>query len=225
MNVSLLDNGIWHALNSYHQHLVIKGKSAARYQADVFFGAAMPENKPEEFNELRDLVEVGESIGVVGSIPSNIDGWEVIFSGPTPQMICEELKPKGRIDAISLTVDDVPEMLELVTLAQPGPFLHRTIEMGEYIGFRQDSQLVAMAGERVHLPGFCEISAVCTHPEYRGRGYGSALTTMAAKRIIKRKEIPILHLSPTNEVAMKLYKKLGFGLWQENLLTMLKRID
>lgn len=76
MNLSLLDNGIWHAINSYHQHLAIKGKSAGYYKQDVFFGAAMPANKPEEFSELRDLVSIDETIGVVGSIPKNIDGWE-----------------------------------------------------------------------------------------------------------------------------------------------------
>lgn len=225
MNKSLLDNVIWHALTSYHQHLAIKGKKALRYQPDVFLGAAMQENKPEEFSELRNLVSINETIAMVGTIPPQIDGWEVTFSEPILQMICEELKPKGRINAISLTVDDIPEMLELVSLTQPGPFLTRTIEMGEYIGLRQDSQLVAMAGERVHLPGFCEISAVCTHPEYRGSGYGSALTTMIAERILARKETPFLHVIPPNEGAIKLYKKLGFRLWQEYLLTMLKRID
>jgi predicted GNAT family acetyltransferase len=185
----------------------------------------MPGNKPEEFNELRDIVSIYETIAVVGPIPQKVDGWEVITSGPLPQMMCEELKPKGRVDAVLLTADDVPEILELVSLAQPGPFLSRTIEMGRYIGIRQDGQLVAMAGERVHLPGYCEISAVCTHPEYRGRGYGSALTTMVTEEIIARKEIPILHLAPSNEVAMKLYKKLGFRVRKESLLTLLKRIN
>lgn len=140
-------------------------------------------------------------------------------------MICEELKPRGRTDAISLTVDDVPEILELVSLTRPGPFLTRTIEMGEYIGLRQDGQLAAMAGERLYLPGFCEVSAVCTHPDYRGSGYGGALTTMVTERILARKETPFLHVFPHNEGARKLYEKLGFRLWQEYRLTRLKRID
>lgn len=114
-------------------------------------------------------------------------------------------------------------MLNLIAIAQPGPFLPRTIEMGQYWGLRQDGQLVAMAGERLHLTGFCEISAACTHPDYRGRGYGSRLTTKVAETIIARGEIPFLHVAPTNEVARKIYEKLGFRLRKEIQLNLVKR--
>lgn len=224
MNFSLLDNAAWHALNSYHQHLAIQGQRAARYQSDLFFVAAMAENTEREFNELKTLVALDEMIVVAGTIPTKLVGWEVMLSGATQQMVCEELKSQARINAITLTATDVPEMLELVRLTQPGPFLRRTIEMGHYIGLREEGKLVAMAGERLHLPGFCEISAVCTHPDYRGRGYGSALTTLVATRIVERQEIPFLHLLQTNEVAMKLYQKLGFRFRKEMKLTTLKRI-
>ena len=127
-----------------------------------------------------------------------------------------------KTNAVPLTPADVPEMLDLVALAQPGPFLPRTIEMGTYIGIRQNDQLVAMAGERLHVPGFCEISAVCTHPDYRGRGYAGALTTMVAENILNRKEIPFLHFEPTNEAAKRLYLKLAFRLRHQHLLTLLK---
>ncbi len=225
MNKSLLDNVIWNALTTNHQHLAIKGEKVVRYQPDVFMGVGLQGNEPGEFGELRDLVSIDETIAVIGAIPQKIDGWEVTHSEPVLQMICEELKPIGGIDTISLTVDDVPEMLDLVSLTHPGPFLSRTIEMGEYIGLRQDNQLAAMAGERMHLPGFCEISAVCTRPEYRGRGYGGALTTMIAERILARKETPFLHVFPPNKAARELYKRLGFRLRKECQLTMLKRID
>jgi len=75
----------------------------------------------------------------------------------------EELKP-----------DDVPEMLALAELTEPGPFRQRTIEFGGYMGIRDAGRLVAMAGQRLSLTGFTEVSAVCTHPEYRGRGYANA---------------------------------------------------
>ena len=224
MSLSLLDNPAWHALNSHHQHLAIKRKSASRYQPGIFPAAGMPENKPTEFGELRSLVDVDEIIGVAGVIPKIMEGWEVTFSGPFSQMICDELKYKPQIDTVSLTVKDVPEILDLVELTQPGLFYPRTIETGQYIGIRKNSQLVAMAGERFHLPGFCEISTVCTHPEYRGRGYASALTAIVAKNIYKRQEIPFLHVLPTNEVAMNVYKKLGFQLRKELVFTMLKRV-
>jgi predicted GNAT family acetyltransferase len=81
-----------------------------------------------------------------------------------------------------------------------------------------------MAGERMHMMGFCEISAVCTHPDYRGRGYGGALTTMVAEAIFERQEVPFLHLLPTNHVAMKLYTSLGFHRRTDIILARLKRV-
>jgi predicted GNAT family acetyltransferase len=141
-----------------------------------------------------------------------------------PQMVCDDLKPAHPVDAIDLTSDHVPDMLDLVALTQPGPFLPRTIEMGQYLGLYQEGQLVAMAGERMHMTGFCEISAVCTHPQHRGRGYGGGLTTMVAEKIFERGEIPFLHLKPTNEVAMRLYQKLGFRLRKKLKTALLKRV-
>jgi predicted GNAT family acetyltransferase len=170
------------------------------------------------------LVEINETITVLGSLPQELMGWQVLHMGLPPQMVCENLKPRSHVDAVNLTETDVPEMLDLVALAEPGPFLARTIETGNYLGLRRDGKLVAMAGERLHLPGFCEISAVCTHPAYRGRGYASALTTMVAQAILDRGELPFLHTAATNDVARKLYMKLGFRLRKEINLAILKRL-
>ena len=98
MNRSLLDNCIWHALSSHQQHLAIKGKKAARYQPEVSVWAATQGNKQEEFVELRKLVSVDEVIAVAGKIPEKLDGWEVMFSDTLLQMICEEIKPRKRMN-------------------------------------------------------------------------------------------------------------------------------
>jgi len=225
MSVDSLDNPAWYALNSHHRHLAVWGEFAVRYQPGILSGAAMPEYTDSGFNDLRSLVEIGETIGILGSSLEDIAGWQVLQNGQIPQMICEDLKPAAHVKAIKLKAEDVPDMLDLIALTQPGPFLTRTIEMGNYLGLRQDDQLVAMAGDRLHLTGFCEISAVCTHPDYRGRGFAGALTTMVAEAIFARQEVPYLHLSSTNQVAMKLYKKLGFRLRTEIQLTMLQRLD
>jgi predicted GNAT family acetyltransferase len=224
MSLDPLDNPGWHALNSHHSHLAIRGEVAARYPPDIFIGAGMPENNPSGFDDLRSLVAKDEVIGVIGVIPEDLSGWQVLQVGQTPQLVCESLKPAPRVDAFPLTAEDVPEMLALVDLSQPGPFLPRTIEMGRYLGFRQDGQLVAMAGERMHLRGFCEISAVSTHPDYRGRGYGGALTTMVAEAILERQETPFLHVASGNEAARRLYLKLGFRLRTEVQINILKRL-
>jgi predicted GNAT family acetyltransferase len=222
MNTALLDNPVWHALNSHHRHLAISRSIAARYQPETLLAAAMSEYNSAEFADLRNLVAINEIIGVMGkSLQAGTD-WEIVQTFQVPQMICQQLKPTEPINAIPLTSEDVPDMLALVAFAQPGPFLSRTIEMGHYLGIRQDGQLVAMAGERLHLTGFCEVSAVCTHPDYRGRGYGGALTSMVASGIIARGEVPFLHV--VNEVAARLYEKLGFRFRKENPVTLLKRL-
>jgi len=76
----------------------------------------------------------------------------------------------------------------------------------------------------LHLPGFCEVSTVCTHPDYRGHGYGGALTTMVAESILERQETPFLHVAPANDRALRLYLKLGFRIRREIQLSMLKRL-
>ena len=100
-------------------------------------------------------------------------------------------------------------MLALTKLTEPGPFLPRTIELGAYHGIYESGSLVAMAGERLHLTGFTEVSAVCTHPSFRGRGYGNTLMSVVISGILNRGETPFLHVK-TDNPAIALYKKLGF---------------
>ena len=224
MNLSLLDNPIWHALNSYHDHLAIRGEGTSRYPPDILGAAALPENSRVGFTKLRGLVENNELVGVAGSLPKDLSGWEVVHSDQAWQLIHEDLKPATRVDTIVLTSEDVPEMLDLVNLAQPGPFAPRAIEVGEFRGVGQDGHLVAMAGQRLHLPGFCEVSTVCTHPDYRGHGYAGALTTMIAESILERQETPFLHVAPGNDRALRLYLKLGFRIRTEIQFSILKRL-
>lgn len=224
-DLNLLDNPIWHALNSHHRHLAVWSDIAVRYQPGVAFGSAVPENNKSAMQDLKSLIEIGEVTVIVGEPkPETLTGWQLIDTHHIPQMVCETLKSTLQIDAIELTAADVPDMLALIALTEPGPFLPRTIEMGRYLGLRQAGQLVAMAGQRFHLTGFCEISAVCTHPDYRGRGYAGTLATMLARSIFARDEIPFLHLSPTNDAAMRLYTKLGFQKRKDVALTVLKRM-
>jgi len=223
MNVSPLDNPVWHTLNSYHAHLAIRGQGTVRYPRDIFSAAATLENSSLGFENLRHLVETNEIVGVLGSLPEDLIGWEIVHADHARQLIYEDLKPAKQVDTVVLTAEDVPEMLDLVNLAQPGPFSPRAIELGEFLGVRQDGRLVAMAGQRLHLTGFCEVSTVCTHPDYRGRGYAGALTTMVAQTILARQETPFLHVAPDNDRALRLYLKLGFRIRAEIQVSILKR--
>ena len=224
MNLSPLDNPIWHALNSYHAHLAIRGEDAVRYPPDIIGAVALREHTHVGLNNLRGLVETNEVVGLMGPLPEDLSGWEVLHIDHARQLIHEDMKPATQVDAVVLTADDVPEMLALVDIAKPGPFSRRTIELGQYLGVRQDGHLVAMAGERFHLTGFCEVSAVCTHPDYRGRGYAGALTTMVAQGILERQETPFLHVAPGNDRALRLYLKLGFRIRTEIQVSVLKKL-
>jgi predicted GNAT family acetyltransferase len=103
-------------------------------------------------------------------------------------------------------------MLDLVARTEPGPFRKRTIELGTYLGIRRDGRLIAMAGERLHPPGWTEISAVCTDPGYRGHGLATRLVRAVAAGIRARGETPFLHAAADNTYAIRMYERLGFTL-------------
>ena len=140
------------------------------------------------------------------------DGWEVTFDIDGVQMVDDGLAAAPDPEAVVLGPADVPEMLDLVERTKPGPFLPRTVELGTYLGIRREGALVAMAGERLHPPGWTEISAVCTDPAARGEGLASRLILAVAHGIRERGETPFLHTGAGNTNAIRLYESLGFRL-------------
>jgi predicted GNAT family acetyltransferase len=141
-------------------------------------------------------------------------GWTVIRTFGVTQMVAESTSGADWAESVPLGAEDVPEMVELVAQTEPGPFLKRTVELGDYLGVRQDGMLVAMAGERLRLEGWTEISAVCTLPAYRGRGLASALMAALIAGIERRGERAFLHVMSTNTDAIRLYEELGFRVRQ-----------
>ena len=111
---------------------------------------------------------------------------------------------------LTLAKSDVPEMLGLVELTAPGPFESRTIEMGNYVGLRQQGRLVAMAGERFAARTYREISAVCTHPDYQGKGYARRLVSYLVNANFQQGNIPFLHVLAEKTGARALYETLNF---------------
>ena len=111
---------------------------------------------------------------------------------------------------VPLSGDDVPEMLSLAAAAQPGPFEKRTVEFGGYRGIRIGRRLVAMAGERLRPPGYAEVSAVATHPEFRRLGLARQLVAVVVDTIVERGDTPFLHASASNPAVIRLYQSLGF---------------
>jgi predicted GNAT family acetyltransferase len=124
---------------------------------------------------------------------------------------------------VRLGADDVPQMLELVALTQPGPFGPRSIELGEYFGCFSGPRLVAMAGERMRAGTLHEISAVCTHPEFQGRGLGRRLVELLLRRETQRDEVPFLHVMRDNVNAQRMYQRMGFRRHQERVVRVISR--
>ncbi|MFG2673350.1 GNAT family N-acetyltransferase [Streptomyces sp. NPDC048445] len=208
----ILDNAAWAALTGPHAHLAERVGRAARYPTDVSpFSAIEDPADPRAWHDLAALVGPGAVTPVSGArtVP---DGWSVERGGDGVQLVDTALYAEPAPEAEPLGPADVPEILELIALTQPGPFLPRTIELGGYLGIRDRGRLIALAGERLHPPGWTEISAVCTHPDHRGRGLATRLVRAVAAGIRERGDTPFLHAAADNTQAIRLYESIGFTL-------------
>lgn len=206
-----LDNVAWNSLTSTHRHLGIIGKKAAKYHPNVSMIAGIVENTEEAYSELAEIVEPGVPVAFVGNDPpDDHPSWMVMRRAEVYQMVIEAPIEYEEMKFVSLTPEDVPEMMKLVELTQPGPFSSGTIEMGNYIGIKEDGELIAMGGERMKPEGYTEVSGICTHPDHRGKGYAKAITGALTNAIFERGETPFLHVFNQNTPAIKLYEKLGY---------------
>jgi ribosomal protein S18 acetylase RimI-like enzyme len=209
-DVTLLDNPIWNALSTDQSHLAQSNRLAKRFPRDIAPFGAMKSQSPSEYEALAQILSGDTAALFLDTKPNLPADWSMRISGDMYQMTFEAPLPaKPNQSFRKLTHADVPEMLALTKLTEPGPFLSRTIELGAYYGIHESGSLVAMAGERLRLTGFTEVSAVCTHPNFRGRGYGNALMSVVISGIMNRDETPFLHVK-TDNPALALYKKLGF---------------
>lgn len=209
-----LDNAAWHALTGPQQDVADRHGSAARYQHDVAPFAALPDDPtPADWDDLRSLVGAGNGAVLFRAEVDAPRGWDAPWRGIGYQMVATEpLRARTRDDvAVTLLGNgDVDDMTDLVARTRPGPFLPRTVALGTYLGIREDGKLVAMAGERIRLPGFTEVSAVCVDDAHRGRGYAARLVREIVARIHARDETAFLHVIEDNTPAIGLYEKLGF---------------
>jgi len=114
-------------------------------------------------------------------------------------------------------------MLDLVAITQPGPFGPRTGELGEYFGVIDAGRLVAMAGERMHAGALREISGVCTHPDFQGRGLARRLIERLIRLEVRRNQTPFLHVMRDNIHARGLYERMGFRHHREVALRVISR--
>ena len=209
----LLDNAIHASLSGPHARLAERRGKALRYPVDMSPFMALPDRPaPADWADLAALAGPGAKVTLSGPVSEPPTGWQVEARIPLLQFIDDGIAAAPCEEAIRLGETDVPEMLALAELTKPGPFLKRTIEMGTYLGVHREGRLVAMAGERMHVLGWTEISGVCTDPGWRGHGMGTRLLLAVAAGIRERGETPFLHVLESNVNAVRLYQSLGFRL-------------
>jgi ribosomal protein S18 acetylase RimI-like enzyme len=226
---SPLDNPIWHALVTEQSSLALGSGLARRFPAEIGPLCGMENPSAASYDALRTLAGPGEILALFFTEPATPPaGWTMAHSDVLDQMICREPRNPGSSHVAPesklrrLAPADVPAMLELATLTEPGPFNRRTIELGIFFGIFDSGRLLAMAGQRMHLPEFVEVSAVCTHPDARGRGYARTLMIEVMKDIRQRGKTPFLHVRSSNLRAISVYEGLGFTLRRKVHLAVLK---
>jgi ribosomal protein S18 acetylase RimI-like enzyme len=219
----VLDNAPWATLVGAHAGFAVRNGRAARYQPDVApFVALEDYDDPRAWQDLADLLGPDGQAAVFG-VTEWPEDWKPVWSAGGLQMVGGGVQPEPEPEAVVLGAEDVPEILDLVARTEPGPVRERTIELGSYLGIRRDGKLIALAGERLRPPGWTEISAVCTDPEYRGQGLAGRLIRAVAAGIVARGDTPFLHVAGTNTNAIRLYDALGFERRRDTTFTVLAR--
>jgi len=217
-----LDNPVGYSLNENHRSLAIGNGLARRYPADTAPFVALAEDTAAGFADLAKIVSPGEAVPLVSPLPPAIPAnWQVVRQRNMVQMVYDQdhspVAPQTLFSFNTLTEKDVPAILALVELTRPGPFLPRTIGLGSYVAVCDGPKIAAMAGERFSLEGFREISAVCTHPDYQKRGYGTRLINYLIAKNLQAGSLPFLHVFEDNP-AKQLYETLHFR--QRKILTL-----
>jgi ribosomal protein S18 acetylase RimI-like enzyme len=222
---ALLDHPIWHSLTTTHAHLALGTSLARRYPPEIGPLAALREPTPEAYAELAALTPAGDVVVLfLDEKPTTPIGWELVRDGRLVQMLCPVAPDVPATDhpLIPLSPFDFPEMVDLAKLTEPGPFRALTAELGSFLGIRVDGRLAAMAGERLAPTGFTEVSAVCTHPEFRGRGYAQALVAESTRNIHATGRMPFLTSFEHNASAVRVYQRLGFSIRRSFELAVLR---
>lgn len=207
-----LDAVIWQALTTAHRDLAEGDDLARLYPAPVAPFAAVRNFKPASYRSLLSLLPTGDRLALFTTEPVDPPAaFAVGHRDMVDQMVLDDRASlAGGRPVVTLQAGDVPEMAALVEMTHPGPFGPRTIELGRYVGIRRNDRLVAMAGERMRLDGYAEISAVCVHPDCRGGALAADVVAALARLMRERRDTPFLHVFATNSAAAALYRKLGF---------------
>jgi ribosomal protein S18 acetylase RimI-like enzyme len=226
MTPHLLDNPAWNALSSGNRDLALGTDDVKFFPEDVSPFAGLKRFNKQAFHELFSLISPGRPIIIPSTHKLQIPGyWKIIREVVALQMIFNKSEVITKVNPriVSLSEKDIPQMIALTQLTEPGPFLQRTIEFGNYKGIFNSGELIAMAGQRMHSYNYVEISAVCTHPDHTGNGYARSLMNDQVRKIVNEGNIPFLHVRDDNKHAIELYKRIGFTVRTEMNIYVLQK--
>jgi ribosomal protein S18 acetylase RimI-like enzyme len=211
-DISALDNPFWSSLRSLHGGIAQSIGDVARYPAEFAPFLGVSDADADVAGALEALVAPGESVYLLGVAPRRLRaGWKLEAFRPLAQMICTSaLELIDGPEIIELNQAHRADVLELTALVYPHYFRPRTMEMGRYFGIYQDGRLAAMVGERLGTGTCREMSAICTHPDFNGRGYARRLTAMLTNDTLRRGSTVFLHVSHENPRAKRLYEQIGY---------------
>lgn len=220
-----LDNIMWNCLSGPHAHFATGADGIRRYAPGFspIVGCADPEHP--DFATLANYCQPGESFYLdiwSGTAPA---GWRIDKEAKMFKMIWDARAPgeDAAPDAVRLRPEHAAQAVELAKLTNPGPFGIRTPELGEYFGYFDGGRLIAMAGERMCAGDLHEVSGICTHPDFQGRGLARKLTLKLVLRQLRRGKRPFLHVMSHNAPARVLYAKMGFRDYRETVVRVVSR--
>ncbi|HEV7609278.1 MAG TPA: GNAT family N-acetyltransferase [Steroidobacteraceae bacterium] len=222
----LLDNIMWNCLSGPHAKFATGAGAVRRYAPGFSPILGCEDPADPDFTTLQKFCESGESFYLhiwAGPAPS---GWRIEKETQMLKMVWDAPAPTedAAPDALPLRPEHSAQAVELAKLTNPGPFGIRTPELGEYFGYFDGGRLIAMAGERMCAGDLHEVSGICTHPEFQGRGLAKKLTLKLVHRQMQRGKTPFLHVMSQNAPALALYEKMGFRKYLETLVRVVTRV-
>jgi GNAT superfamily N-acetyltransferase len=221
----LLDDIFWQTLTGPHAQYASGAGGARRYARGFSPILGFADSKNPDLAALAPYCDAGEHFYCDSWSGAPPDGWQVEAESTMFRMVWNGALPTADLapDAVRLGPEHAAQALALATLCKPGPFGPRTSELGEYFGYFDGDRLIAMAGQRMRVEGFTEISGVCTHPDYQGRGLARKLMAKLVQRQMACAEIPFLHVMRSNEAAHQLYLRMGFEDYLESVVRVVSR--
>ncbi|GAB3360197.1 GNAT family N-acetyltransferase [Lysobacter tyrosinilyticus] len=211
-----LDNPFWSSLQTRHRHIAQGAGDVVRYPREFAPFLGMANADVDLLPAIESLVAPDESVYLLGVAPAVPEGWQLEAFRPLAQMVCTSpLEVIEGPEIIPLTPEHRADLLALTALVYPHYFRERTMEMGRYFGMympdaKGETRLAAIIGERLGTETYTEMSAICTHPDFNGRGYARRLTAMLTNDTLARGRTPFLHVSHENARAKQLYEQIGF---------------